>query len=71
MLLETLIIRTKEYGVPRLRVVDATPDAAAYFFDLCAEDPESVHILSGDGAGRTRQAKLETLGVRTPNPSRG
>lgn len=54
---------TQEYGVPRLRVVDPTPDAAAYFFDLCADDPQSVHILSGDGTGRTRQAKFETLGA--------
>lgn len=53
---------TREYGVPRLRVVDPTPDAAAYFFDLSADDPQSVDILSGDGSGRTRQAKFETLG---------
>lgn len=53
---------TGEYGVPRIRVVDPTPDAAAYFFDLSADAPESVDVLSSDGAGRTRQSRFKSLG---------
>ncbi|MCC3292364.1 hypothetical protein [Arthrobacter sp. zg-Y1110] len=53
---------TTEYGVPKIRLVDPTPDAAAYFFDLCADNPDSVDVLSGDGAGRTRQTRFRNIG---------
>lgn len=55
---------TVEYGVPRLRVIDPTPDAAAYLFEAAKATgkPESLEVRISDTSGRTSRTKFKTLG---------
>lgn len=55
---------TVEYGVPRLRVIDPTPDAAAYLFEAARATgkPESLEVRISDTSGRTSRTKFKTLG---------
>lgn len=50
-------------GVPKLRVIDPTPDAASYLFDAAkaAGAPESVELRVSDSIGRTSHTKFPTL----------
>lgn len=55
---------TVDYGVPRLRVIDPTPDAAAYLFEAAsaAGKPESLEVRISDSIGRTSHDRFATLG---------
>lgn len=55
---------TVDYGVPRLRVIDPTPDAAAYLFEAAAAagKPQSLEVRMSDISGRTSRTKFATLG---------
>lgn len=55
---------TQDYGVPRLRVIDPTPDAASYLFEAAraAGNPGSLEVRMSDNIGRTSHKRFETLG---------
>jgi hypothetical protein len=55
---------TNDYGVPRLRVIDPTHDAAAYLFEAAhaAGRPESLEVRISDASGRTAHTRFATLG---------
>lgn len=55
---------TGEYGVPRLRVIDPTPDAASYLFEAAraAGKPDSIEVRISDNIGRTSHKRFATLG---------
>lgn len=55
---------TVDYGVPRLRVIDPTPDAAAYLFEAASAsgNPQSLEVRISDASGRTSHARFATLG---------
>ncbi|HEX9088646.1 MAG TPA: hypothetical protein VF867_14090 [Arthrobacter sp.] len=54
---------TVERGVPRLRMIDPTPDAAAYLFDaaVASGNPDSLEVRLSDTQGRTSHTRYGTL----------
>lgn len=50
-------------GVPRLRIIDPTADAASYLFDaaLASGNPDSLEVRLSDNLGRTSRTSYATL----------
>lgn len=50
-------------GVPCLRMIDPTPDAAAYLFDAATAsgNPDSLEVRPSDNQGRSTRSRYETL----------